>query len=208
MSADVWSDVSDTDVGTLPSHRRKTVYERLNDSAQWVDQYGKAWELGRMDPSHRANLLAFLRRNAETYHFTYVAWLLMFLSEPNGDQAALDLDRDVEGEMTVSSRVWLERQPLVERLRGYVALDEGRDPATGDRGYAAAVDSPRCELQPGTCHDYDDEESLVDYEHECCGQCESMRAMINDAAGAESDGPVRRFARELIEAATGGALYG
>lgn len=81
-----------------------------------------------MEPSHQRNLLRFLRRSAPRLpvaHTKRSIELLFGVFAPRGECARDNLERGIEVEFSDildDPAAWLERQPLVTRLRDLVAV--------------------------------------------------------------------------------------
>lgn len=85
----------------------------------WVDADGKTWALGFMTPTHRRNLLAWLRENAASIEFYLAAGeLAVYKHAP---------DEVVESwlaAMPADPLEWMNAQPLVLRLAAMVRAHE------------------------------------------------------------------------------------
>lgn len=81
----------------------------------WITRDGRKFFVEEMEPEHRANLLAWLRRRARTLHFCVAG--LSVSGMPNVDTAAYDMVSDaLDREIDMDPEKWLEEQPLVRRL--------------------------------------------------------------------------------------------
>jgi hypothetical protein len=86
----------------------------LEQSEWWVTKDGQKLRLKDMAPSHRANTLALLRRGAFTLHLAHV-------SSPIFNDAPDSVTNELVAE---DSAEWLEKQPLIRRLRNMVKADQ------------------------------------------------------------------------------------
>lgn len=82
----------------------------LNQTEHWVDVHGVMHPLNDMDPSYRANTLAFIRRRAQ--HYQDQAWA-DYLAIPIAFEDDFEL---VDSELQRPPEVWVESTPLVRRL--------------------------------------------------------------------------------------------
>lgn len=93
----------------------------LDQDEVWV--HGERLET--MDRHHRANLIPFLRRNAEALQRAaeqdYYRSLLFLATDPSDGVA--DAQHAIEAEFEMPAEDWLERRPLMRRL---VELEAGR----------------------------------------------------------------------------------
>lgn len=95
----------------------------LRQDRWWMTRDDKAMTLEEMHPAHRANLLAFLERNAMAYRDA-INQRHMF-NAPDG--VAEEFERDLyapEEERRRAARKWLRKKPLVKRLRRMVKADK------------------------------------------------------------------------------------
>jgi hypothetical protein len=87
----------------------------LQQSRLWITKDGRELRLEEMEPSHRDNLLAYLRRRAKTLHFCSAG--LLGVPMPDIDTMAYDMVSDaLDREIYMDPAEWLEEQPLVIRL--------------------------------------------------------------------------------------------
>lgn len=93
----------------------------MNQDTWWVDKRGRVHELATMDPRHRANLLPFLRRNA--WHYNSQCWFEHMRYAPTGHMSdgVADAMDAIEFELGLDPEEWLERTPLMTKLREYEA---------------------------------------------------------------------------------------
>lgn len=94
----------------------------LDQRVWWRPKDAEPLRLEEMEPSHRAHLLAFLRRNAARYKSA--EW--SFLSSTgghHGDMAGDMLDSIMDELLETKPQNWIEQQPLVKRLRKLVEKD-------------------------------------------------------------------------------------
>lgn len=91
----------------------------------WVDGQGVTHRLDEMDRHHRANLIPFLRGNANALQraaeANYWASALAMVDDPS-DGVADAMDA-IEAEFLMPAEDWLESIPLMRRL---VELEHGR----------------------------------------------------------------------------------
>lgn len=90
-----------------------SMYDLLEQSEWWVTRDGQKLRLKDMAPSHRTNTLALLRRNVIYLHLTHV-------SSPIFNDAPDSVINELTEE---DSAAWLEKQPLIRRLRNMVEAD-------------------------------------------------------------------------------------
>lgn len=95
----------------------------LDQDVWWKPREEPALTLKAMKPSHRAHLLAFLRRNAVRYKRFYEG---AFIGGPmpSGNAASDAVDSAMDELFYQKPEEWIEKQPLVKRLRRMVAKDE------------------------------------------------------------------------------------
>lgn len=129
---DAWDDLTE-EMDERPRHRiRLTITEILEQTEIWQCADGMPIRLERMEPSHRRNTLAFLRRRAHTLH-DHMFWSVF----------AMAPDDVFEQAITEDPAQWLERQPFIARLAELVIEDEKAE-EWGD-----VIDCEFWEAQPG-----------------------------------------------------------
>jgi hypothetical protein len=108
----------------------------LHQDERWKDGEGNVWLLDEMKPSHRANLLRFLRRRAQSLAFNDSLIMLTGPMAPGGD-GAMDAAEAYADEMWDDPAGWLEGTKLVTRLRDLVSEDDRRNAelAATEAGY-------------------------------------------------------------------------
>jgi hypothetical protein len=109
----------------------------LEQRTWWRPKGAEPALLTALAPSHRAHLLAFLRRNAALYKRVDELAFIRTTTGPSGPQG--DMSRDtVDREMTelldTTPQVWIEQRPLVKRLRRLVRRDEKAAEGTESTG--------------------------------------------------------------------------
>ena len=95
----------------------------LEQDTWWRTRGGDSMLVGEMTPTHRANLLDFLRRNAPALHAAEMDQFMAMASGPmgpSGDMACDAVDREFDGLINMSAETWLKKQPLVIKLRELV----------------------------------------------------------------------------------------
>ena len=94
----------------------------LRQDKIWITQDGRRFQVEEMEPGHRANLLAFLRRRAAVLQLMGTVDLVAHVRMPNEDTMAYDSVSDaINREIDMDPGRWLEEQPLMRRL---VELEE------------------------------------------------------------------------------------
>lgn len=94
------------------------VARQLNQEEIWIDREGVTHRLVDMPPSYRANVLGFLRRNAQRLQ-NITAWRILSTFPADGDMSdgvASAFDACMS-EMHRPHEAWIEDQPLVRALR-------------------------------------------------------------------------------------------
>lgn len=86
----------------------------LHQTEIWIDVAGNRFELATMDRHHRANLIPFLRGNAQTLQraAAFRHWRSPVAAQHGGD-----------AQFAMPAEDWLEQTPLMRRL---VELEAGR----------------------------------------------------------------------------------
>ncbi len=99
------------------------ILDALAQDKKWTEQGGRTWRLDDMRPSHRTNLLAWLRRQA-TELKSHNDWRNCLISMPGEHTMAYDMVMDgITDELEQSPQRWLADQPLVIRLAALVEQD-------------------------------------------------------------------------------------
>lgn len=88
----------------------------LGQSEWWRTADGMPIKLTTMEPEHRRNTLAFLRRRSESLRTHH--WWLLFGEAPD------DVVDDAERMLEEPAEQWLERLPLIQELARLIRLDE------------------------------------------------------------------------------------
>lgn len=88
----------------------------LEQDEWWRTGDGMPIKLTTMDPEHRANTLAFLRRRADSLQIQHWWWLF-------GDAPDDVFDEAHRLEIEEPAEEWLQRRPLVQELTRLVLLD-------------------------------------------------------------------------------------
>jgi hypothetical protein len=112
-----------------------SLVRRLHQGEMWVAQDGRALPLVDMDPDHRRNLLAWLRRNAKRLKWSEEMSLCLG-PQPSGDAASDCFDAMLDRLAATPAAEWIEDLPLVARLRELVDADA---PARRRRALAMPV---------------------------------------------------------------------
>lgn len=107
-------------LGTLVERRHQN---SLRDAERWTDQDGITWRLVDMAPSHRRNLLAMLRRRAESLAWNECLTMLRWVRDDDIGGPGPDFDSLLDDMLDHASE-WLETTPLIKRLRVLVDLDQ------------------------------------------------------------------------------------
>jgi hypothetical protein len=97
--------------------------ELLDQRVWWRPKDAEPLRLEEMEPSHRAHLLAFLRRNAGRYKRGAEWSFLGSIGGHHGDMAGDMLDSIMDELLETKPQNWIEQQPLVKRLRKLVKRD-------------------------------------------------------------------------------------
>lgn len=114
----------------------------LYQDERWTTRDGKTLALEDMTPEHRRNLLAMLRRRADSYKLS-AQMSLAYGMQPSGDAACDAFDAMCDEIGRTPAAQWLEELPLVERLRELVGAD-----APGRRRRALAMPVPAGLIPP------------------------------------------------------------
>lgn len=100
----------------VPPPASVSTMDLLGQRVWWIDGLKRAVRLDDMEPSHRLNLLAFLKRNAERYQ--WAEWTSgVFDNAP---------DEVADAAVAEDALRWLGRQELVRRLKKLVRQDRRR----------------------------------------------------------------------------------
>lgn len=94
----------------------------LDQSRWWVTKDKQAMRLRDMTPSHRANLLALLERNALAWHDAINMHYMLNAPDDVWHEFERELARPDEARRK-AARKWLRGKPLVKRLRKLVKAD-------------------------------------------------------------------------------------
>lgn len=98
----------------------------LRQDKIWIAKDGRKLRLEEMEPGHRSNLLAYLRRRAPGLHLQN-ALRLSTMPMPDIESMAYDtLSDGINRELDMPPERWLEEQPLVIRLAELAAESEDR----------------------------------------------------------------------------------
>lgn len=99
------------------------IRNNLHQDQVWITKDGHELRLADMEPRHRRNVLAMLRRNAA--RLKYEAMFRMAVGpRPRGDAACDAFDDAFAIQLEQLDGEWLERRPLVVELARLVAEDE------------------------------------------------------------------------------------
>lgn len=110
---------------TQPPPTGVDILAMLKQRVWWRPKDSEPARLVDLAPSHRAHLLAFLRRNAAHYKDASEWGLINSIDgSHHGDVAGDALDSMVDELMGTSPQDWIEQRPLVKRLRKLVKNDE------------------------------------------------------------------------------------
>ena len=117
-------------VRNAPLRDRMLIVERLSRPLRaalrktdtWATKDGRTLALENIEPSHRANLLAFLQRRA-AFAKQGVEAEYVYGHEPHGEMALEDFHSELDHIAWQSPEEWLSDQPLYKRL---VSLEEER----------------------------------------------------------------------------------
>lgn len=100
-----------------------SIFDYLDQSTWWTPRDAEPITLDEMMPSHRANLLRFLRARAHMLGGWHIAESLRILAGFRGEMATTMVEDALEAEFEriVDDPVaWLEHTPLITRLRELV----------------------------------------------------------------------------------------
>lgn len=104
-----------------------SIFDFLDQDVWWKPRdLATAVRIDAMEPSHQRNLLAWLRRwgtgqRLSNAHFGYSMSLLLGLPNDMPESVCDELEREAN-EIHADPTGWLERTPLVTRLRDLVAM--------------------------------------------------------------------------------------
>lgn len=110
-----------------PPPRGVSILQLLEQRVWWQPRNEEPVKLNDMAPSHRANLLSFLRRNAGRYKIAADYSFIGMASGPmgpGGDMATDAVESAMDELFEMPARKWIDSQPFVKRLRKLVARDE------------------------------------------------------------------------------------
>jgi hypothetical protein len=99
-----------------------TIRRLLAQDEIWHPKNANPIRLQAMAPSHRRNLLAWLRRRAPRLKES-TAWSYLTGPGPSGDMACDAFDRELDELDAQDPQAWLAEQPLVIRLANLIAAD-------------------------------------------------------------------------------------
>lgn len=103
-----------------------SVLDLLVQDKIWVTREGRTLTLEEMEPRHRRNTLALLRRKAFGLNLRY--FIRYFVgSGPNGEVAQSTFERAADEFIDQKVDEWIDEQPLVRRLAALVADDDVRE---------------------------------------------------------------------------------
>lgn len=105
---------------------KMSVLDLLDQDKIWVTREGQTLTLEEMEPSHRRNTLALLRRKAFSLNLLYFTRYFGGPG-PNGDIAQSTFERATDEFIDQDPKKWLEEQPLVSRLAALVDADGARE---------------------------------------------------------------------------------
>lgn len=108
-----------------------------DNDPRWVDADGKAWRVGDMSRSHRANALAFAERNRLGLYRRHLASLFEFIMHFDPDEGASDAIDELIVDLSaladpshpdhtrvvVEAHRWFDGLEIIEVLRQQVAID-------------------------------------------------------------------------------------
>lgn len=109
--------------GYDPMVHNLTGLDALHQDRGWITKDGTRLTLDAMEPSHRANLLRWLRRRASALELRDALAVLRGPFSAQGEMA-MDFEEDMLDAREADPAGWLEGTKLVTRLRGMVAADE------------------------------------------------------------------------------------
>ena len=89
-------------------HGGKSLRERLVDDKQWVDGRGRVHRIKKMDPEHRKNTIAWLRKHAEQIQQNFLMESI-FESETTLDEVAIAV--------ALPAEQWIHYTPVMRGLR-------------------------------------------------------------------------------------------
>lgn len=98
-------------------------YDILHQDEYWIVRSGEVVRLADMSPSHRGNLLRFLRKRARGIEFHDMLFLFGGPFAPRGEMAQEFLEREMELRAEDPLK-WLNETKLVKRLAQLVEQDE------------------------------------------------------------------------------------
>lgn len=105
---------------------KMSVIDLLEQDKIWITREGQMLTLEEMEPRHRRNTLALLRRSALGLNFRY--FMRYFGGPgPNGDMGSLLYERAADEFIDQKVDEWIEEQPLVRRLQVLVIEDGIRE---------------------------------------------------------------------------------
>lgn len=105
---------------------KMSVLDLLDQDKIWVTREGQTLTLEEMEPSHRRNTLALLRRKAFSLNLLYFTRYFGGYG-PSGEMAQLAFDHAADEFIDQNPKEWLEEQPLVRRLAALVDADGARE---------------------------------------------------------------------------------
>lgn len=98
----------------------------LEQDKIWVTREGQTLTLEEMEPRHRRNTLALLRRKALGLNLRY--FMRYFGGPgPSGDMGSLLYEQAADEFINQKVDEWIEEQPLVRRLAALVDADAARE---------------------------------------------------------------------------------
>lgn len=121
--------------------KKMNVFDLLEQDEVWVTQEGETLRLEDMEPRHRRNTLAFLRRRAHELHERMSLYYIT-VPAPTADIASLMFEREMTEHFEKEPKVWLEEQPLMQRLAALVVEDTEREMCTALRLVASTTVTP------------------------------------------------------------------
>lgn len=105
---------------------KMSVLDLLEQDKIWITREGQTLTLEEMEPRHRRNTLALLRRKALGLNLLYFTRYFGGYG-PSGEMAQLAFDHATNTFIEQKPKEWLEEQPLVSRLAALVDADGARE---------------------------------------------------------------------------------
>lgn len=97
-----------------------SIFDYLHQPTWWTPRDAEPITLDEMEPSHRRNLLHYLRARAHSLVGAHIVESIRIIAGFNGDMAIEMAEHALEAEfeqIVTDPVAWLEQTPLVARLR-------------------------------------------------------------------------------------------